>query len=373
MRACVIIPVFNHATSLAEVVRGVRAHFPVIVVDDASTDNPPALEGVELVRFSKNCGKGQALRAGFSKAAELGFTHAISVDADGQHFSDDLSKFLAEAERRPEALLVGVRDFVASGAPAGRRRSNAISSFWFRVATGVRLAETQCGFRCYPLSSVLKLRVRSERYAFELETLARAAWVGVPLVAVPVRARYGPEIMRGSHFRPIVDFLRIAILQVGLVMKAWLVPADLRKVWSTGQHRRGREVIASFFSEHAHERGRLEGAVGLGLFCGIAPVWGFQMVVAATLAHLLRLNKAITLLASNVSAPPLAPFILYGGLVLGNWLLSGQPLTLRPHDITMANVLKYFGSWFVGSLVLGAAVGVLGMAITHCIARIVRR
>lgn len=373
MKLCIVIPVFNHAASLAEVVRGAQTHCPVIVVDDGSTDNPPALDGVTLIRFEHNRGKAAALRAGFVKAVELGFTHAITMDADGQHFANDVPKFLAAAQRQPEALLVGVRDFVAAGAPARRRRANANSSFWFRVATGVPLGDVQCGFRCYPLATVLKLRVSAERYAFELECLVRAAWAGVPLVAVPAGVRYEPELVRGSHFRPIVDFLRIAKLQAGLVFTAWLVPAELRAAWSVGQHRRAREIAASFFTEHAHEPGRLAGAVGLGLFCGIAPIWGYQMVAAATLAHLLRLNKAIALLASNISMPPLAPFIVYGGLVLGHWLLSGQRLELGPHDMTLARAFEYFGTWFFGSVVLAVIVAALGMVVTYGVAWLVKR
>lgn len=373
MKPCVVIPVFNHAASLAEVVRGARAHCPVIVVDDGSTDNPPVLHGVELIRFEQNRGKGAALRAGFAKAVELGFTHAISMDADGQHFAEDLPKFLAGAERRPEALLVGVRDFVASGAPARRRRANQSSSFWFRVATGVRLGDTQCGFRCYPLATALKLRVRAERYAFELEILARAAWANVPLVAVPVGVRYDPELVRGSHFRPIVDIVRITNLQIGLVLKAWLVPAELRAVWSVGEHRRAREVAASFFSEHAHEPGRLAGAVGLGLFCGMAPIWGFQLVAALALAHRWRLNKAITAVASNISIPPVMPFILYGGLMLGHRMFTDETLHLTPREMTLARALEYGGQWFVGSVVLAGLVAALGMAVTYGVARLVKR
>ena len=74
------------------------------------------------------------------------------MDADGQHFAEDLPKFLAAANAQPEALIVGVRDFFAAGCPTHRRRSNAVSTFWFRVETGVRLPDTQCGFRCYPLA-----------------------------------------------------------------------------------------------------------------------------------------------------------------------------------------------------------------------------
>src|SRR4029077_1129080 len=135
-----------------------------------------------VIRLERNSGKGAALQAGFRKVSELGFTHAITMDADGQHFAEDLPKFLAVAQAQPDALTVGVRDFYANGCPTHRRRSNAISTFWFRVETGVRLPDTQCGFRCSPLSLARRLVTRSGRYAFELEFLVRASWVGTPIV-----------------------------------------------------------------------------------------------------------------------------------------------------------------------------------------------
>jgi uncharacterized protein (DUF2062 family) len=373
LKPCIVIPVFNHAATLPEVVRGAQVHCPVIVVDDGSTDNPVVPASAALVRFEQNRGKGAALRAGFTKAVELGFSHAITMDADGQHFAEDLPAFLAEAKRRPETLFVGVRDFATAGAPAGRRRANAFSNFWFRTETGVRLADTQCGFRCYPLALTQRLRTRSQRYAFELEFMVRAAWSGTPIVAVPVRCSYAPEQVRRSHFRPIADFVRITTMNIGLVLQSWLVPAELRRTWSLGGHKTLREAIREFFTEHAHEPARLAGAVGLGLFCGIAPIWGFQMLATATLAHLWRLNKAIALLASNVSMPALTPFIVYGGLVLGHWLLTGQRLELGPHDITWAHTFEYFWSWFFGSVVLAVIVAALGTIVTYGVARLVKR
>ena len=261
LKACVVIPVFNHALSIAEVVRDARRRScPVIVVDDGSTDKYRRLCLLEWNSFVsiKNRGKGAALRAGLAKAVELGYTHAISMDADGQHFADDIPKFLMAAADAPESLLVGVRDFLAAGAPAGRRRSNQLSSFWFRVATNVRLADTQCGFRCYPLSEFQKLRIKAERYAFELESLARAAWAGIPLVGVPVRVRYAPELIRGSHFRPIVDFARITKLQICLVLQAWFVPAKLRRAWSLGENRAKRRIALLAV---------VGGLIGLALLC----------------------------------------------------------------------------------------------------------
>ena len=375
MKSCVVIPCFNHAATLADVARAAQAHCPVIVVDDGSTDNPVVPAGVTLVRFEQNRGKAAALRAGFAKAAELGFTHAITMDADGQHSADDLPKFLALAQAQPEALLVGVRDFVAAGAPEGRRRANAFSNFWFRVETGVRLADTQCGFRCYPLALTQRLRIRSERYAFEFEFMVRAAWMGAPIVAVPVQCSYEPEQVRGSHFRPVVDFVRITTMNIGLVLQSWVVPRTLRVAWSLGRKETLREILRDFFTEHSHEPARLAGAVGLGLFCGIAPIWGYQMVVAAAAAHFLRLNKAITLLASNISIPPMIPFILYGAMALGHWMFTGQKLDagFSPQQMTRADALEYLWQWLVGSVALAALVAALGAIATYAVARLVRR
>ncbi len=359
--------------TVSDVVRGAQAYCPVIVVDDGSTDNPPAFDGIHLIRFEQNRGKGAALQAGFAKAAELGFTHVVTMDADGQHFSDGIPNFLEEAARQPGALLVGVRDFSAAKTPKRQWGGNLLSNFWFRVGTGVQLGDTQCGFRCYPLASTMKIRTRAQRYAFELESLVRAAWLGIPIVAVPVRSCYSAAIVRQSHYRPIVDFVRITKMQFGLVAQSLFVPLELRRAWSEGEARGFRKSVAAFFTEHAHEPWRLSCAVGLGLFFGIAPIWGFQMLATVTLAHWLRLNKAIALLASNISIPPIAPFILYAALVLGHWLFTKQGLEFSPDDMTMARVWRYFGEWFVGSLVLGGAVAMLGMAVAYGVTRLVRR
>jgi uncharacterized protein (DUF2062 family) len=373
MKPCVIIPCFNHVATIALVAQGARLHCPVIVVDDDSTIPLPDLPECKMIRLQTNSGKGAALRAGFKRAAAEGFTHAITMDADGQHRVEDLPKFLAAAETQPEALIVGVRDFHASGAPAGRRRSNAVSTFWFHVETGVRLGDTQCGFRCYPLDLTQKLKANSERYAFELEFMVRAAWVGTPIVPIPLVCPYQTDQRGHSHFRPVVDLTRITVMNIGLVLQSWIVPQTLRVAWSFGKQKTIRQTLAEFFSEHAHEPARVACAVGLGLFCGIAPIWGYQMIAAAALAHVLRLNKAITLLASNISIPPIMPFILYGGLALGHWLFTGQGLNFSSQHITRALALQYLGQWCVGSVVLGAVVAAMGTVTTYSLARLFRQ
>ena len=373
MKFCVVIPCFNHVATVTAVAQSVKIFCPVIVVDDGSTERLPQLPGCEIIRLEKNFGKGAALRAGFRRAAELGFTHAITMDADGQHFAEDLPKFLNTAQAQPEALIVGVRDFFAAGCPTHRRRSNAVSTFWFRVETGVRLPDTQCGFRCYPLALTERLKPRSGRYAFELEFMVRASWVGTPIVAVPVKCTYAPDQLRQSHFRPVRDLAHITIMNIGLVLQSWFVPRTLRIAWSRGERWSLRKTVREFFAEHTEDPLRLASAVGLGLFFGILPIYGFQIMVGVAVAHQLRLNKATLLLASHISIPPIVPFILYGSMVLGHWLFTGQSLDISPHQITKGLTVEHFVQWIVGSLALGLIVGLVGTIITYSLARLMRR
>jgi len=403
VKLCVIIPCYNHPATVFAVVRAAEAHCPVIIVDDGSTpplSEPPAcsrrgdeaddalvqespprhlggyddskLLGPAFLRLEKNSGKGAALRAGFQHALAQGFTHAITMDADGQHFAEDLPKFIETARAHPEAMAVGVRDFIAAGCPPHRRRSNAVSTFWFRAETGVRLGDTQCGFRCYPLALTQQLKARSGRYAFELEFMVRASWLGTPLIAVPVKCTYAADQIRQSHFRPVADLTHITLMNIGLVAQSWTVPRSLRAAWSRGEKISFRNALSEFFSEHAHEPWRMSLAVGLGLFLGIAPLWGFQTLATAVAAHWLRLNKAIAVLASNISIPPVLPFILYAALALGHWMFTGQGIDLSPAQMTRAKVLEYVWHWFVGSLALGTIVATLGIGVTYSLARLTR-
>jgi glycosyltransferase involved in cell wall biosynthesis len=372
MKFCVVIPCFNHAASVAAVARSAKLFCSVIVVDDGSTQPLPEMSDCVLIRLKNNSGKGAALRTGFQRAVELGFTHAITMDADGQHFTEDLPKFLAAAEMQPEALIVGVRDFFAAGCPTHRRRSNAVSTFWFRVETGVRLPDTQCGFRCYPLTLTQRLKPHSGRYAFELEFMVRAAWTGAPIVKVPVKCTYAGGL-RNSHFRPVLDLAHITIMNIGLVLQSWFVPLTLRKAWSRGEKWSLRKTVREFFAEHTEKSSRLAAAVGLGLFFGILPIYGFQIMVGAAVAHQLRLNKATLLLASHISIPPVVPFILYGSMVLGHWLFTGRTLDISLHQITKGLTLEHFVEWIVGSVALGVIVGLAGTVTTYFVARLVRR
>lgn len=159
-------------------------------------------------------------------------------------------------------------------------------------------------------------------------------------------------------------------MNIGLVAQSWTVPRPLRAAWSRGEKTSFRRTVSEFFAENAHEPWRLALAVGLGLFLGIAPMWGVQTFATALAAHWLRLNKAVAVLASNISIPPVLPFILYAALALGHWMFTGQTLDFAAREMTRARALDYVWHWFVGSLALALIVSAIGIGTTYTLARL---
>jgi glycosyltransferase involved in cell wall biosynthesis len=216
IRPAVLIPTFNNCRTLAGVVERALARVPaVLVVDDGSSDSTAETlrafgDRIQVHRHPRNLGKGRALRTGFEKLQAAGFTHAIALDSDGQHYPEDLPRFLEAIERSPRAIVIGQRDMGGSGAPRRSRFGLWFSNGALRYLSGVRLKDTQCGFRAYPLSGVGELGLRGERYDLELEVLLLAAKAGIPIEPVPVEATYSPDGGRVTHFRPVRDFLQIA-------------------------------------------------------------------------------------------------------------------------------------------------------------------
>jgi uncharacterized protein (DUF2062 family) len=376
---CIVIPVFNHGLTVGRIVREAKDYFPVIVVNDGSTDDTGKIlaveNGIVLITLPDNQGKGAALRAGLVEAENRGFTHAITIDADGQHAPRELPNFATASQKQPEAFVIGERDLVKEKAGRGRRITNDISTFWFKVETGIALTDTQCGYRSYPLRTINRLRLRSQGYAYELDVMVKAAWAGIPLVAQPVSADYAAATSRLSHFDPWRDMVRISLLHSRLSIQSFCVPRLLRKFSATGElHHlpRGQRIKTIFrllFSEYTDTPAQLALAVGLGFFCGIAPIWGFQMIAAATLAHRFRLNKAIAVTASNISFPPAAPFILVGGLLFGHYLHTGALLPLNATTLLQEIPLR-FAEWFFGSIALGILVGIVGAMLTWLVSRV---
>ena len=225
-RLCVIIPTYNNVQTIGQVVQNVMSYCDqLIIVDDGCTDGTLDVlhflsQSIHVVSYQPNRGKGHALVAGFKKAKELGYTHAITIDADGQHFADDIPRLIEEMERCPQAIIVGCRNLTEKNMPRQNTFANRFSNFWFRLQTGINLSDTQSGYRLYTLSSLRGLSLITSRYEAELELLVFAAWAGVQICSVPVKVYYPPTDERVSHFRPVYDFVRISILNTILCVAA---------------------------------------------------------------------------------------------------------------------------------------------------------
>lgn len=224
LKTCIIVPVYNNVGTINGVVQRIlRFCQDVIVVDDGSTDgSSDSLEtlGVIVVRYGKNRGKGYALKTGFKEAKSRGFERAITIDADGQHFPEDIPVFATEAKAHPDAMLVGSRNLRMENMPGGNTFANKFSNFWFRLQTGVNLPDTQSGFRLYQLNRIGKLHLLTYRYEAELELLVFQCWKGVQMRPVGINVYYPPEGERVTHFRPFWDFFRISVLNTVLCVFA---------------------------------------------------------------------------------------------------------------------------------------------------------
>ena len=224
-RPCVLIPTYDNPQTIGDVVARVRVHVPdVIVIDDGS--GPEGREAVEALgraglahvcHREQNGGKGAAVKTGFAEAQKLGFTHALQVDADGQHALDDIPELLDRARMQPEALVLGAPLYDAS-APKSRRIGRQITRFWTNLETGGPVIDDpMCGFRVYPLQAVSEVHVWGNRMDFDIEIAVRLVWRGTPVLNVPTQVRYLTADAGGvSHFRLWSDNLRISWLHTRL-------------------------------------------------------------------------------------------------------------------------------------------------------------
>ena len=224
---CVVIPTYNNAGTIVDVVsRTLEQCADVFVVCDGCTDGTdnllkPFAGRIRLIQLSGNRGKGIALRKGIHAAANHGFAYAITLDADGQHYPEDIPCLLEANRQHPDAVIVGERrDLDRMPRSGSSRFANRFSNFWFFVQTGIRLKDTQCGYRLYPLLRIPSFAWITARYEAELELLVLSAWRGTPVVNVPLRVFYPEPQERVSHFRPVRDFARITLLNIVLCVLA---------------------------------------------------------------------------------------------------------------------------------------------------------
>ncbi|HLV92333.1 MAG TPA: DUF2062 domain-containing protein [Aequorivita sp.] len=364
LKCCVIIPTYNNHTSLQTTIEGVlKLTNNLIVVNDGSTDSTAhilkSFQKVEQIHIPENKGKGNALRQGFDLAYKLGYDYAITIDSDGQHFPEDIPVFIEalEASERKDLLLIGSRNMSQEGVPKKSSFGNKFSNFWFWVETGIKLEDTQSGFRLYPLFAMKDLSFVTNKFEFEIEAIVKSAWEGIEVRNIPIQIHY--ELYdRVSHFRPFRDFTRISILNTYLVFLTffYIKPRNwFRNLKKKGIKRFIKEDLLG--SDDSAEKKAL--SITLGVFIGLSPLWGFHTLSVIFLAVFFRLNKVIAFAFSNVSLPPFIPFIVFGSLKLGSWILGEQfVLTISEIDPSV-ELMKHLKSYIVGSLALSVIMSIV--------------
>lgn len=357
LKCCVIIPTYNNCRTLQKVIEGVLAQTEnVIVVNDGSTDGTSEILAhfpqIEHIQIQQNKGKGNALREGFGHAIGLGYEYALTIDSDGQHFPSDIPLFLETLQKSTtkNILLIGARNMEQEGIPKKSSFGNKFSNFWFWVETGIRLQDTQSGFRLYPILAMKDINLTTNKFEFEIEAIVKAAWAGIEVKNIPIKVHY-EMTDRVSHFRPFKDFSRISVLNTWLVFLTffYIKPRDLyRKLKKKGW----KKFLKEDFLSHGDSAQKKSMSVALGIFIGLSPLWGFHTVSVIFLALLFRLNKVIAFAFSNISLPPFIPFIIFASLKLGGWILDEHfVLSFEEIDPNL-ELIKYLKSYIVGSFAL---------------------
>lgn len=374
----VVIPVYNHVKTLRAVVTAVlEQKFPVLVVDDGSSDS--CLDSIadlpiESHRLPVNVGKGGAILAAARLAHRSGYQAIITIDADGQHDPADAVLLMEMATSSWPCIVIGARNMETGNVPRSSVFGRDFSNFWVRLECGKTLPDTQSGYRLYPVELLNGIRFLSRRYTFEIEVLVRGSWAGLPLLSIPVSVYYPPGNERISHFHKFKDNVRLSCLHTFLVVRS-LIPWPHRQLF---QRVTNPDRLPSIFQpglffraltrEHS-TAGQLAAAVWVGIFLGSLPIIPFGIAAIIYACHRLHLNKLAAVGASNICVVPFVPFLC---IEIGHYLKFGESWHEFNRQTIVAEIHLRLGEWLIGSLLLGPLLGVAGALLTYLLVNFFR-
>lgn len=246
-----------------------------------------------------------------------------------------------------------------------------MSTFWYLVETGIKLRDTQSGFRLYPISSMGKIKAFSGRFEYELEVLVKAAWKGLDVKEVPISVHYPPGKERITHFRPFRDFMRISLLNVYLVFLALIYfrPALIYKKY---RKKSLKQIIREDIVKSDTPRYIIASSIGFGIFMGIFPVWGYQLIIGFVIVHFLKLNKAIFFITANISIPPMIPLVLYLSYVTGSYVL-GEGSWIVDMELNLESIALNLKQYLIGSMVFASIAGGVSLALSYALLLLFKR
>jgi glycosyltransferase involved in cell wall biosynthesis len=366
----IVIPVYNHPDTVRDVVSRCRKYLTdILVVDDGSDEDVAALLAdldVKVIRHERNRGKGQAILTAARYARENNKTHVLTIDADGQHYPEQIPDFIESANNHPDSIIMGVRDFSASGAPFGSRFGRAFGNFWVRIQTGIKVKDIQSGFRVYPVFVLNNLKYLFLTYAFEDEVIVRSLWAGVPVRELAVNVYYPAREKRISHFRKIRDNLKLTVLNTYLTLRSITPWPHLQIQYENGifftiSH--PLKILKELYGNRNHPM-KLAMAGSLGIFLGALPLIGCHTLAIIFAASHLRLNKLLAITTSHICMPPVVPALC---IEAGYYIRFGRFITLENvsslSDASFLELgymaLQRLAEWFIGALVIGPVLAVI--------------
>ena len=366
LRCCVLIPTYNNYKTLKRVLNGVLEYTDaVIVVNDGSTDSTLSIlenySQIEKIHLKHNKGKGNALKVGIKHAINLGYDFAITLDSDGQHFPSDIPVFIEHLESVPnkDILIIGDRNMNEADVFAQSAKGNRVSTYWVKAVTGLDLSDSQSGFRLYPIKAMKELRFFkwTRKFEFEVEAIVKSHWKGIEIGHVPIKVLYD-QSERVSHFRPFMDIARIVVLIIWflLVKLFYIIPRNFfRRLKKKGF----KKFIVEDFLANQDSPKKKALSIALGVFLGLSPLWGFHTVIVIFLAILLKLNKVIAFVFSNISLPPFIPFVLMLSLKVGDWV-TGQETSYSISDLKQNfDAIKHLKTYLIGSITLSVSSAII--------------
>jgi 2-polyprenyl-6-methoxyphenol hydroxylase-like FAD-dependent oxidoreductase len=271
----IVIPVFNEAATVGDIVERARLHGPVLVVDDGSTDRSAAAAaaaGAEVIALGGRRGKGAALRRGFAEGLRRGVERVVTLDGDGQHDPDDIPRLLKAAVEEPRSLVIGGRlaglaEWSVRVMPVGRLAALRVAGFFIDWLSGVAVADTQSGFRVYPAALLSSVSPRRGGFVLESEMLLRAAAGGFPVIEVPIAPIHFED--RRSRFRPARDGVAVGAFLAGRIVWRWIREVTAGALWLLGifSPSRLRARHREMYQFAAPQRSNLPGwALAVGTF-----------------------------------------------------------------------------------------------------------
>jgi len=223
-RPVIIIPCYNHVDAFEHfAIKIAETGVPTIVIDDGSAKLQSEhlkricmAHGFKYIRELSNGGKGRAMKVGFNAAKDMGFTHGLQIDADGQHDAKDIKRFFETAEKNQKCLVVG-NPIYDTSAPRARRIGRKITDFWVAIETlNMHMPDAMCGMRVYPLAETCAEMkyLRFHRMGFDIEILVKLYWHGLKIIALPTRVIYPQN--GSSNFKMLRDNIYISLLHTYL-------------------------------------------------------------------------------------------------------------------------------------------------------------